>query len=133
LLYVIVKFCCTGDKGATNRCLRKFEKKLGADLFWNTWIRFMLASYIEIVFAVLLNFTETVWVSWGCYYSNFTFYSFVPVALLAPFWVGLYCFFKYDELSFYYIKRVYGTAYDDIEVYDHRNASFKPFLFLFHR
>jgi hypothetical protein len=91
------------------------------------------ASYIEIVFGVLLNFTEISWDSWGCWYSNFTFFFFIPVAVLAPYWVGWYCYNNYDTLTYYYVKARYGTAYDDINLYDEKPASLKPFLFLVHR
>jgi len=52
LLLFIVKYCWKGEK---RRCCRKFEGFLEEDLFWNTIIRFVYASYIEIVFAVSLN------------------------------------------------------------------------------
>lgn len=38
--------------------LRRWEKKASKDLFWNDFLTFLYASYIEIVFAVTLNFTQ---------------------------------------------------------------------------
>lgn len=109
--YLIVKHCCD-DKKST--CCRKFEKHLGDDLFWNSFIRFLYASFIEIVFGVAINVFEFQWVSWGCYYSNAHFYFFAPIVLFTPAVFGFYIWFRYDELHFPHYRRVIGTAYDDI-------------------
>lgn len=56
ILYIIVKKCCKKE-GYTESAIfwRKIEKKLGDDLYLNSYIRFIYTSYIEIVFAVGLN------------------------------------------------------------------------------
>lgn len=83
-------------------------------MFWNSFIRFVYASFIEIVFGVCINFLQLQWVSWGCYYSNFHFFFFIPVAFLAPTVFGIYIWTNYDELHFKHYKIKVGTAYDDI-------------------
>lgn len=110
-LYFIVKYCFDDTK---SKCCRKFETNLGTDLFWNSFIRFIYASFIEIVFGVAINMYEFQWVSWGCYYSHMHFLFFLPVVLFTPAAFFFYCWYNYDELNYPYIKRVYGTAYDDI-------------------
>lgn len=85
------------------------------------------------MFAVSLNTLETQWVSWGCYYSNITYYAFVPVAFLTPYIFGWYLKRRYYELHYPKMKKKIGTAYDDIELISNEGASFKPGLFLFHR
>jgi hypothetical protein len=58
--WLFVAMCNHGNKRwslqSNKRCLQRAEEALGNDLFFNSFIRFIYASFIEIVFAVALNF-----------------------------------------------------------------------------
>jgi hypothetical protein len=129
-LYFVVKYCCD-DK--SNRCCRKLEAQLGNDLYWNSFIRFIYASFIEIVFGVAINYSQMQWGSWGCYYSNFHCFFFTPIIFVTPVAFGLYLWIYYEELHFRHYVRVVGTAYDDILLIENQYASLKPAIFLAHR
>jgi len=129
VIYLLLKYCFD----CKVKVLRRWEKAVKEDLFWNDFITFLYASYIEIVFAVALNFTQVQWDTWGCYYSNFNFYLYIPVAMFLPYVIGFFCYWKYDDLPYYYIKRVFGAAYENIILYERPEAGLKPGIFLIHR
>jgi hypothetical protein len=58
--YVFVAMCNHGNKRWSHQgskpCLQRAQEALGEDLLFNSFIRFIYASYIELVFAVALNY-----------------------------------------------------------------------------
>lgn len=106
---------------------------MGEDLLFNSFIRFIYASYIELVFAVALNYQEQQYVSWGCWYSNMHFWLFTPVVIVTPAVFALLLYCLYDSLHYKHVAKWIGTAYDDLVMIENRSAAFKPGLFLLHR
>jgi hypothetical protein len=57
-------------------------------LFWSQPINFFGPSYIEIAFAVLLNFrTDLVWDTWAMWVNNFCLFWFAIFLIVYPFWI----------------------------------------------
>jgi hypothetical protein len=120
--------------GFKNKYCLKVRHFFTSHLLWSEVIDYMLQSYIDLSFAVLLQFGNLKWSTMHLYFSNFSFMFLCFLWAVMPFWQGIWLFRNYYKLdNDVHLEAIFGPAYNGLDLKRHRWLIIKPLLYLFKR
>jgi len=134
-LFILVQYplyyCARGMNG--HSCCRKFQDKLEEGLFWSNFLDYVMQSYIELAFAVVINLYNLVWEGWGTYFSNALTVPYGLLVIFFPVYVYYFMTKYYDLFRYDAFKKIYGPIFYDLEPWDTPEVKWQPILYLMRR
>jgi hypothetical protein len=129
LIYGLTTCCCFKNY----KCCLKISGKVSDGLFWNEIIDYMMSSYAEILFGLLLQSNNVNWDDRKDFLTNIIFFLFMTGAVFLPFWISIYFTKRYKLLmKDTYIER-FGELYENIKIGENDYGIYRPVTFLLRR
>jgi hypothetical protein len=116
---------------------KKIEKFYAVSQFWGTPLDVIMGSYIEIMFACLINWmmftTKGDTHNYGVFINNVYLIASSVLLVAFPFWLYFFLKKNYYDLQFKTFSTKYSPIYDKVQLFDNEKAIWVPILYCLRR